>query len=165
VVPLGEIVLTGEAVTILTTAVVLTNKKRILDELCARILAAQFPWIRFDATGCAVLEGTHQAPMSHVSNDVRSGFTRRPKVNRRREFQERELWTYELILQFHRPVSLELFERDLMNDPIVLPEDLLNGLETVRMRMAEAKYEHPTEQQPSNGTKATYQLVAEVGPR
>jgi hypothetical protein len=160
---LGLLVFSGLAPQV--QEVVVTNKKRILDALCARIVAAQFPLIRYDNVGCTVLEGTHQAPMSKVSNEVRSTFTRHPRVNRRHDFQERDVWSWDLILQFHREVSLELFERTLMGNPIALAEDPGSGLEAVRLALVNSNYEHPTEQQPSNGTKATYQLVAEVGPR
>lgn len=164
-VPLGELVLFGQPVAF--HAVILTNQKRIFDELIQRVLDAQFPLITYNnASGdLEVIEGTHQKPMSRVANEVRSAYTGHPKVQRRRDFQERAGWSWQLILQFHREVSLELFERALMDQPIFLKEDYGNELESVRLRMVDTVYDHPTEQQPSNGTKATYQFVAEVGPR
>lgn len=161
--PLGTIVLIGlppEAI-----PEMLTNRKRLYDAMRQRILAAQFPWMQFDNLNAIIIEGTNQMPSSAVLNEKTATYTPVPKRNRRHQFQETNIWAWELILQFNRQVSCELFERDLLQTPVTLPEDEANGLEAVTFRFVSANYEHPTEQQPSTGTKATYQLVAEVSPR
>lgn len=165
IVPLGVLVLEGLDIDEMG-AVMLTNKKRIYDALLARIKAATFPRVSYDNAQCVINEQTSIPPETSLFNETRSTYTRRPKVNRRTQFQERDQWVWQLILDFHEEVTTELFERDLLSDPITLARDDMNGLEGVTLIMQENAWSpHPPQQQASNGTRATYQFVAELSPQ
>lgn len=83
----------------------------------------------------------------------------------RRTFKdERMTWTWQLILGFNREVNLTQFERSLTERPRVIPRDVSLGFPQVTLRLRESVYDHPVQQEGSQGTRAVLTFRADVAP-
>lgn len=142
----------------------LTNKKRIYDALMAAARAGLFLRVGYEQGTVTIIEGVPVPPKSVLANETRSTFGV-SKRWRRTYIQQRLVWEWELLLQFDKEITAERFERAYCDAPINLPHDPANNLEAVILRLVSSSYSHPPQQQPSNGTRATYRFVADVHPR
>lgn len=77
---------------------------------------------------------------------------------------DRLSWTWELVVEFNEAASIEFFERRLAANPPFLPYNRQYDLEWVRLMWQNSRYEHPPQQQPSSGTRATLTFDAVLGP-
>jgi len=104
------------------------------------------------ANGIPSASGETVYPASVLVNETGGSFAV-DSNNGRTYSQYRTSWTFELHLKFDREVSLEKFERSLMDNPIVLPK---GSFPRVFVLLARAQVQHPRQQETSQGTEALY---------
>lgn len=134
--------------------------KRISDALIAKAKAAQWVSVTYDDDGNMV-QGATVLPKSVLTNETQGTFD----IDKRhgQSFRDkRTLWRWELLVCFDEQVILERFEDDCTCNPIYIPRDTANGIDTpllLRLRSTEAQ--HPPQNQPSNGTEAKFTFDAQ----
>lgn len=88
-------------------------------------------------------------------------------VEHRRTGTRREIigWVWRLQVQFNGAVSLEEFEKTLLDPYPRVPRDPDNGLDRqVDLLLEEAEYQTPVTQQPAQGTRVVYRFTAQLTP-
>lgn len=145
----------------------LLQQKRIHNALIDSAKAGSFPKLTFDpSTGHvdAPVIGPFEAPAVVLAGIETASFAV-PQLNRREgTLYERERWLWQVILAFHVPVSVELWEKELERCPIVLPHDPANDLKQVTIKPVGTTITNPPRQQPSSGTEAIVRVEAVVSP-
>ena len=149
------------------TLAFLSQKQRIQHRLLDEVLAGPFYAYRIDPNTKRVTirmaVGQEIKPARTFVDETNSeaGIARSNRTEFRRE---RLSWTWEVELLFAEPATVEFFERRLAAQPPFLPPDSQNDLEWVRLNWLDSRYEHPPQQQSSNGTRATLTFEAVLGP-
>jgi hypothetical protein len=83
--------------------------------------------------------------------------------NRQRLLRERVGWSFSLIVKWGQKVSLEKFEKQLCESPVVLPR--VAGLDQqVVLLLTDADYREPVQQSGSSGTWVAYTFDALLSP-
>lgn len=139
------------------------NKKRAYDAILSRVAGAVFVRISYDQASSTLTVGDEVKPKSVLLNELSTTFVE-AKRWRRSYKQQRDRWTWNLILMFDKEASTEIFERDMLDNPIHLPADRPNGLEAFTVKAIDANYVIPPQQQSSNGTRASYRVTVEFAP-
>lgn len=139
------------------------NKKRAYDAILSRVAGAVFVRVSYDQATSTLTVGDEVKPKSVLLNELSTTFAE-AKRWRRSYKQQRDRWTWNLILMFDKEASTEIFERDMLDNPIHLPADRPNGLEAFTVKAIDANYVIPPQQQSSNGTRASYRVTVEFAP-
>lgn len=139
------------------------NKKRAYDAILSRVAGAVFVRVSYDQASSTLTVGDEVKPKSVLLNELSTTFAE-AKRWRRSYKQQRDRWTWNLILMFDKEASTEIFERDMLDNPIHLPADRPNGLEAFTVKAIDANYVIPPQQQSSNGTRASYRVTVEFAP-
>lgn len=149
------------------TLAFVSQRQRIQNRLLLEVEAGPFYLARFDSNlrtlSIHTGEGDEVQPSRIYAEEVSSeiGVTRR---DRTRYARERHSWTWELILEFSQAVSIEFFEKRIALKPPWLPPIPEREQEWVRLELQDSRYDHPPQQQPSTGTRATLTFDAVEGP-
>jgi hypothetical protein len=99
-------------------------------------------------------------PVSVLANETQSRFSRDENYGRGLKLI-RDEWLFEVIVNWSEEATLEYFEQALLETPPILARD--SNFPQVILELTDARYEHPTQQQPTNGTKAVLTFKATVG--
>ena len=134
---------------------------RIHKALYARVTQVTFPLVTYDETSCMQL-GEGEPCAGFRTNMVASAFGT-PERNRQEDRLERTSWGWLLIIKFNREVNLEAFEASLLQDPPRLPRDATHDQQAT-LRLEDARYTNPTQNQPATGTEAVYRFNVELTP-
>lgn len=124
------------------------------------VQAADFRRVTFEGTHLKI--GEPMPCRTAVASPITSSW-RVPEKNRLSYQRERLEWQWELILKFEGRASLEAFERAVEASPPRVERDATHSRQ-VMLLIAEARYAHPTHNQPQSGTEAVYRFVAELTP-
>jgi len=138
-------------------------KEAIHNVLVQTAYAGTFPEAIYSKERPSLLsEGTAQAVKSAETNEVRGAFGIDTEYGR--EFrQERQGWAWLLIIRFDTEVTLERFEKSLLENPLFLAQDPSDDRDhAVHILLEDASYEHPPRGGASNGTQVTYRFVAQL---
>lgn len=116
-----------------------------------------------DMMGIDGLDTATVAPKSIETNETisRMGPARRNRTDGRRD---RLSWTWELYLDFQEEVALEIFERELLSQPPILPRVVDQELQQVTLNLVDCGYSHPPEHESTSGTQAKLIFDAVLGP-
>lgn len=113
---------------------------------------------------CRVTDAQGIKATTILINELSSSFTT-PQLNRLTYRREKAAWVWELILHFDQAVSLEAFERSLVESPPVVARDPGIGLDQqVILLLEDVEYRHPPTQDPSSGTRVRYRFTALLSP-
>lgn len=77
--------------------------------------------------------------------------------------QERTTWIWIALVHFDKQVNLDGFEEVLLRNPIVISRDEELD-QQINVSLLDAEYQHPPEQESSNGTRVTYRFQADLSP-
>lgn len=144
---------------------VVSLKDRITCALLEAARAGEFyivernPNTGYTSTGLSVKAESIEA----LTNEIFADFDT-ARRHRRTFMDERQTWTWQLILGFNREVNLTQFERSLTDRPRVIPRDVSLGFPQVTLRLRETLYDHPVQQEGSQGTRAVLTFRADVAP-
>jgi hypothetical protein len=105
-------------------------------------------------------QSTRQFPGSALCNEINAEFRRDEDYGRSLKLKRVD-WQFELLLMFNREVTFEFFERAFMDKPPILEAG--EGFEQATLMLDSAAYEHPPQQTPANGSKATMKFTAVLG--
>lgn len=111
------------------------------------------------STGLSVKADSIEA----LTNEIFADFDT-ARRHRRTFMDERQTWTWQLILGFNTEVNISKFEDGLTRKPRVIPRDLVLGFPQVTLRLRETLYDHPVQQEGSQGTRAVLTFRADVAP-
>ena len=78
---------------------------------------------------------------------------------------ERDLWMWELFLDFNREVSVEELENRFLEHGLVIPADEQQGTPQITVILQSAPFYHPPQFGASNGTSVRFTLMAQVHPK
>ena len=119
--------------------------------------------VESDLMGIDGLDTAAVAPKSIETNETlsRMGISIRNRTDGRRD---RQSWTWDLFLDFQEEVALEIFEKELMLQPPLLPKDDVLGLQQVTLNLVDVGYTHPPEHEATSGTQAKLTFDAVLGP-
>ena len=104
------------------------------------------------------------SPSSVHVDEVKKDFV--PAVrNRQHLVLDTAGWLFQLKMAFPCTVALELFERDLKEQPIQLPRDVANGLphQITLLLKPGTVYKHPVQSEGA-GTEVSYNIEAQLSP-
>lgn len=106
----------------------------------------------------------HVAPAGVEVNEISSGFGE--AMNRRGGVSlDRTTWQFQVMVEFNCEVLLERFEQAITARAPIVPRDPQNGLDKqITLRLTQAGYQHPTRQEGSTGTRASYVFEAQISP-
>lgn len=111
-----------------------------------------------EATKCAKPAAAVAWPESAVFGDP-------PRHHRASDRREVIGWIWKLQVQFNQNVSLEEFEKSLLDNIPRIPRDPTKGLDRqVDLLLEEAEYQNPVTQQQAQGTRVTYRFTAQLTP-
>lgn len=135
----------------------MSQRTRIQNELVRQAQQGTFYRTSYDPqTKLAVVdEGQPVVPAEALSNETESSFGT-PRRHRISDRLERLSWQFELRVRFNQEVTLEHFERSLIEDPPVLAKDADCGYLQVRLILRETRPTHPYQQESSAGTQAIF---------
>lgn len=165
--PRGFLRLRPLKIMVLTGQIHALERARVQNALTEAAGAALFPPVHYDAdSGQVVIDGLDYSTVrpSITCNEVasRAAPCRLERITPHR--RERRRWQFNLHLRFNQEVDLELFEQDLMDNPIVLARDDSIGLRQIVLSLEDSKPEHPPEQAPAGGTRAVLTFEAAFQP-
>lgn len=103
------------------------------------------------------------APKTVLVNETAASFDI-PMQFRRYARRERSGWTWQLYLAFDKEVIIEAFEKELIEQAIILPYDKENKLQQVTLELVDSEYTHPVKREPASGTQVTLTFHATLGP-
>lgn len=143
----------------------MTMKTAIERALCDAAQLGTFLAITRDVDDpCDVTEGLQIQPASIETNEVSSVYAVEGRYGRDYK-QDRRQWQWLLILRFHEEAITEPFEKSLLDQPIVIPRDVANGIDRqLRLLLLDSRVEHPPREGASNGTEITFRFQAELCP-
>ena len=141
--------------------IAVTLKKKIHDALIAAAKQGTFVVADYDPDTCELVQGLQVQPGSCEANEVASQFRIEGRHGRYYR-QDRAQWQWLLILRFHQEVITELFENELIANPICIPREDGDNQRQGRLRLLDATPSHPPRQGASNGTEVTYRFSAEL---
>lgn len=138
----------------------MTEKTRIQNKLIALALAGDFYAVSYDPDTKLVEDidpdtADNIVPASVHCNEIHSSFGSDNRQGRRHTLA-RESWTFDLMIAFNQEVTLEFFERSLIDPTILIPPDIPNDLPQVRLLLDHVTPEHPQTQEATKGTKAVF---------
>lgn len=144
-----------------------SNRVRIQNELKRLAGIGRFFAVTYDpATGEArdvdPNTATKIPPASNLVNEITQDFRIDEDMGRRR-ILKRESWVFQLLLNWNEEVTVEFFEKDLLDPLPRLPDDKVNNMEDVTLILLRTQYEHPPEQNAANGTAAKFTFEAVIG--
>ncbi len=136
-----------------------TQRVRVQTLIIDTIRAANFHEIKYndDHTPIEIdiLTADVVPPASVKSNEIQSIFE--PDTAYGDGWRtKRSGWTFEALVEFDVEVTLERFERAMMQTPLKLAPDAANGLEAVIIAMTQTNVSHPVTQQPETGTQVRF---------
>ncbi len=99
-------------------------------------------------------------PSGTNCNEVGSQFSEDRQYGRERRLK-RQAWFFDLLVEFNGEVTLEEFEKDLMENIPVLPK--IDSMRQATLVLVSSNMEHPVTQQGTNGTKAKFTFQVELG--
>ena len=102
------------------------------------------------------------APASVLANEIQQNFSIDPLMGRKRILQ-RDSWVFQLLCTWDQEVTVEFFEKDLLDPLPRLPDDKANELEDVTLILNRTEVLHPPTQQAANGTAAKFTFEAVIG--
>lgn len=143
------------------------HKQSVHNSVVEAIKAGVFLPVTYDQEtklmSIAVEEEDAVPPASISANELTCLFGLPERYRRSRIF-ERNTWRWQVIVKFDREVVAEVFEENLLIDPILVPSDKDNGLRQITINLLDAEYIHPPRQGSSSGTQVTYTFEAQLGP-
>lgn len=138
-----------------------SNRLRIRNYLRDLVVDTQFPVVIYDKGEARIHDTQSLKPSTAVCNEVASQFEIDRDMGRRLS-RRRASWAFELRVAFTGEVSLEDFEKSLIDPLLVLPLDTEEGYTAARIHLLRSEVSHPPEQAPSGGTSVVYALEAEL---
>lgn len=123
--------------------------------LLARVAESKFPLVTYNNHGQEMELGEHRPPGTARTNEIAARWFPAAVNHLTKRQRERQVWRWELILQFDRQVNLEAFEDSLGTDPPRVLRDDEHDRQ-IELRLDSVSYVHPPQNQPTNGTRATY---------
>lgn len=75
--------------------------------------------------------------------------------------QQRTDWIWTALVHFDRQIDFDAFEDSLLRAPLRIPRDA-NLDQQIDISLLDALYEHPPEQEPSQGSRVTYRLQVDL---
>lgn len=138
-----------------------SNRLRVRNHLRDLAAKAEFPVVIYDKGVARIHDSQTQKPASATCNEVSSQF----EIDRdmgRRVSRKRTSWGFELRVAFNAEVSLEDFEKSLIDPVLALPLDTEEGYTAARIHLLRSDVIHPPEQAASGGTSVVYALEAEL---
>lgn len=144
-----------------------SNKVRIQNKIIALAKAGRFFKVTYDpVTGLAndVNSGTDavQPPASALANEIQQNFSIDSQMGRKRILR-RDSWVFQLLCRWDSEVTVEFFEKDLLDPLPTLPDDEALGLEDVTLLLNRTEVEHPPTQNSANGSAAKFTFEAVIG--
>ncbi len=144
-----------------------SNRVRIQNELKRLAGVGRFFAVTYDpADGKASDVDPNTAPSippaSNLVNEITQDFRIDDEMGRRR-ILKRESWVFQLLLNWNVEVTVEFFEKDLLDPLPRLPDDKVNNMEDVTLILLRTQYEHPPEQNAANGSAAKFTFEAVIG--
>lgn len=144
-----------------------SNKIRIQNKLIELAQAGRFFAVTYDpATKKAndVDDTTDPVdpPASVLANEIRQTFDIDPHMGRK-QIGRRHGWTFQLLCTWNREVTVEFFEKDLLDPLPRLNDDKANGLEDATLILGLTEVTHPPQQNAANGTAAKFTFEAIIG--
>lgn len=140
--------------------------------LRALIVAGPFYAVDYDATtkvptvtvSDPINVNDHITPSSVVVNEVSATFAE-AELQRRHMAFDRAVWQFQARVGFDQEVLLERFEAAVINPvPVVVRSAAVGRTRQVDLRLVNAEYAHPTQQEGHTGTNVTYTFEARLTP-
>ena len=146
-------------------AVYFIQKQRIYNAIINAVLNGVFLPVSFDADTNLMtigdLDSDRILPQTFLIDELSCGFGDTERY-RREYVQERDSWSWLLRLKFNQNTLFEIFEKNILNDPIMIDRDAENDLAQVILHLKNAEYEHPVRQGSSTGSSAAYVIEARL---
>ena len=144
-----------------------SNKVRIQNELKRLAREGRFFAVTYDpATGNAndvdPDVDTRLVPDTNLANEIDQTFKIDSQMGRKLILKS-DSWIFQLFVQFNVEVTVEFFEKDLLDPLPHLLDDKANGLEDVTLILSRTEVNHPPEQEAANGTAAKFTFEAVIG--
>ena len=144
-----------------------SNKVRIQNKLVELAQAGRFFKVTYDpvtkkANDVDDTVDTLEPPASVLANEIQQTFSIDPQMGRKR-ILKRDSWVFQLFCTWDREITVEFFEKDLLDPLPRLPDDKANDLEDVTLILNRTEVNHPPQQNAANGTAAKFTFEAVVG--
>jgi hypothetical protein len=139
----------------------MSQKIRAQNAIVAALKTRKFPVVTYDVTTGLATQTTAEdgvAAKAVFTNEVSARFAV-DKTHGRALKMVRTAWFFGLILEFDREVTIEAFESEMADEPIILPrQDDLPGL---RLLLVQTSHQHPVQQSASGGSRCELLFAAE----
>lgn len=117
------------------------------------------------ATEVDTLSASKVTPQNVMAQELASAFGVDPKHGRDL-VEQRTTWSWALVIEFSKEVTLHVAEETWLANPLTLARDEANGLtRQVTLHLVRVDYKHPTFQEAHKGTRATYFFEARLSRR
>lgn len=142
------------------------DRIRIQNKLVEVALAGTYRPVTYNADTqmASADEGSSVTPAGAIANETRSTWSASAARNRREYVHDRASWRFVMFILFDQEVTLEEFERSLVNQPIRLLRDDALGVRQVTLHLIESEYDHAAQQESATGTKVRYYFEADLSP-
>lgn len=137
-------------------------RKQIHDALLVQAQNGQFLQASYDPDTGLLIQGPSIAAASIETNEVSSAYSRERRHGRKLR-DDHTVWLWELRLRFETEVITELFEKELLANPITIPRDTADpDSRQVILSLIRSRYAHPARLGSSNGTEVVFELNAQL---
>ena len=143
----------------------ITQRTRIQNAIIALIQAGEFYKVTYDEETLLaddVDDTTQIAPEYVTANEIQATFEGDTQHTLSKK-RTRATWSFQAIVRFNCQVTLELFEKALIDDPPVLAVDEANNLPQATINLTITRPIHPVNSESSAGTEVRLSFDVDQG--